>query len=275
MTSTQPEQTDQRAGTYIYCVTSAQSAPATQTDGRALGISGINGEPVRAVTSSDLAAIVSDSPYDSYDVTREGLTAHEQVVEKVMEQADVLPVSFGTVAEDDQAVRQQLLEALSNDLHQALNQVHGRGELGVKVLWVKDRLFEEIAAEDESIQALREQIAGTTPEQTYDERTQLGELIAHAIERKSEQEATNVLNALQPAVVDTRVGNNFTDLMILNASFLVDKQQIPAFEAQLDRLRQMQNGRLIVEYTGLLPPYNFVSIVTGTEEGSQDVEVAR
>jgi hypothetical protein len=248
---------------------------------RALAVSGIGGKPVRAVSYSDLAAIVSDSPFDSYDVTRENLTAHEQVLEKVMERSDVLPVSFGTVAEDDQAVQQLLLAAVSDDLHQALDQVHGRVELGVKTLWQKDRLLAELAAEDETIGALRDEIAGSTPEETYDQRTQLGELIAAGIERKRNQDAEAVLNPLQPLAVDSRVNNILTDLMVLNASFLVDKPQIPAFEAQLDALRQAQEGRLIFQYSGQLPPYTFVSIAVGKEgqEGQEgqdvDVEVAR
>lgn len=270
MNSTQPEQADHAAGTYVYCITRAQAVPG----GKALDVSGIGGEPVRAVEQADLAAIVSNSPLDSYDVTRENLMAHEQVVEKVMQQADVLPVSFGTVAEDDQSVQQQLLAAVSDDLHQALDAVHDRVELGVKVLWAKERLFAEIADEDESIRTLRDQIAGTTPEETYDERTQLGELIGNAIERKSDQVAADVLNVLQPLAVNSRTGDLFSDLMVLNASFLVDKQQIPAFEAQLDKLRQAQEGRLMFQYTGPLPPYNFVTIAVGSK-GDQDVEVTQ
>lgn len=271
MSSTQPAepQQQQHFGTYVYCVTGADTAP----NGRSLAVSGIGGEPVRAVPYADLAAVVSDSPSDSYDVTRENLMAHEQVVEAVMQHADVLPVSFGTVAQDDQAVQQQLLAAAFNDLHQALNLVHERVELGVKVVWNKDRLFMELANEDEAIRALQEDIAGTTPEETYDQRTQLGELIAAGIERKREQDAAAILNALQPLAVDVRENNLFTDLMVLNASFLVDKPQIPAFEAQLQALEQAQAGRLIFQYSGPLPPYNFVSISAGAGEGNQSVDV--
>ncbi len=270
MSSTQPEA---QAGTYIYCVTRADAVPA---EGQALAVPGIGGKPVRAVPYSDLAAIVSDSPFDTYDVTRENLMAHEQVVEQAMQRSDVLPVSFGTVAEDDQAVKQQLLAPAFDDLHQRLDVVHGRIELGVKVLWEKDRFFADLAAEDEAIRTLRDQIADTTPEETYDERTQLGELIAAAIERKREQDAAAVLNVLQPLAVDVRVNQILMDLMVLNGAFLVDKQQIPAFERQLDALRQSESGRLLIQYSGPLPPYNFVGLAPAEEsEESQDVGIAQ
>ncbi|MGZ3581786.1 MAG: GvpL/GvpF family gas vesicle protein [Ktedonobacterales bacterium] len=272
MSSTQPQQADHQAGTYIYCVTSAQ---AVSQSSQALSVTGVGGQPVRAVPYSDLAAVVSDSPFDSYDVTRENLTAHEQVVENVMRQSDVLPVSFGTVAENDQAVQQQLLSSAFDDIHQALNRVHDRVELGVKVLWERDRLFADLAAEDDSIRALRDEIAGSTPDETYDERTQLGELIAAGIEQKRDQDATAILSQLQPLAVDVRTNPPYGDMMVLNASFLVDMQQIPAFEAQVDSLRQAQAGRLIFSYTGPLPPYNFVTIAASQAEqqGDQNVNV--
>jgi Gas vesicle synthesis protein GvpL/GvpF len=272
MSSTQPQQADQHAGTYIYCVTNAQSVPPNS---QALSVTGIGGQPVRAVPYSDLAAVVSDSPSDTYDVTRENLTAHEQVVENVMRQSDVLPVSFGTVADNDQAVQQQLLAPAFDDLHQALNRVHDRVELGVKALWEQERLFAELAAEDDSIRALRDAIAGTTPEETYDERTQLGELVAAGIEGKRDQDAAATLSQLQPLAVDVRTNPIYGDTMVLNASFLVDKQQIPAFEAQVENMRQSQAGRLIFQYSGPLPPYNFVSITAGQgeQQGDQNVNV--
>lgn len=264
MSSTQPH----HAGTYIYCVTDAR---AVSTDGQTFTAQGIGGEPVRAVRYSDLAAIVSDSPYDTYDVTRENLTAHEQVVEEVMARADVLPVSFGTVADNDQEVQRLLLAPAFDDLHRGLDGVRGRVELGLKGMWEQDRLFAEIAAEDETIQDLRDEIAGAAPDEAYDERTELGELIAAAMEQKRDQDAEAILSALQPLAVDVRVNPPTTEMMVLNASFLVDKGQIPAFEAQVDALRQAQAGRLVFQYTGVLPPYSFVSITDSGE--SQNAEV--
>lgn len=262
--STQPH----HGGTYIYCITDARAVSA---DGQAFTAQGIGGEPVRTVKYSDLAAVVSDSPYDTYDVTRENLTAHEQVVEGVMARADVLPVSYGTVADNDQEVQQQLLASAFDELHQGLDEVRGRVELGLKVMWQQDRVFAEIAEGDEEIRALREEIAGTTPEETYEERTQLGELIASALEQKRDQDAETILSSLQPLAVDVRVNPPVTELMVLNASFLVDKAQIPAFEAQVEALRQAQAGRLTFQYAGPLPPYSFVSIAVGG--GSQNAEV--
>jgi hypothetical protein len=190
--------------------------------------------------------------------------AHEQVVEAVMQRSPVLPMSFGTVAGNDQQV-QLLIQRALDELHEALNGVRGRVELGLKVMWIQDRLFAEFANTDENIRALRDQIVALPPDQTYDQRTQLGELIAAAMERQREVDVQQILNTLQPLAVDTRVNPIMSDVMVLNASFLVEKSKVPQFEAQVEALRQAQNGREVFQYAGPLPPYNFVSLNLGQE----------
>ena len=62
-------------------------------------------------------------------------------------------------------------------------------------------------------------------------------------------------------------------MMLLNAAFLVDRSQEPAFDARVHGLAQAQAGRLIFQYVGPLPPYNFVDIELQWEEepdGSAD-----
>src|ERR671938_784746 len=119
-------------GTYIYCI--ARAHPFEQGD-LPFTTPGIGGrdKAVRLLTYDDLAAVVSDATRDDYDVTRENLLAHQRVIMQAMMRSDVLPVAFGTVAESDQQVQEQLLQGLADDLHQFLDYVHGRIELDLKV----------------------------------------------------------------------------------------------------------------------------------------------
>ncbi len=258
MSSTQP----QNAGAYLYCVTWTQQL---QANPGVLPMRGIAGQPVRAIQSGDLAAIVSDSPFAEYDVTHENVTAHEAVVEAVMEHADVLPFSFGTVANSDQEV-QEFLRRESDELHQQLEHVRGRVELGVKAIWQQEQLFADVVASDPNIQALRDQIVGTTPEETYDIRLQIGELVDAAIQDRREQEAAAILNALAPYAVEMVANNIISDMMIVNAAFLVERSRVQEFAAQVESLRQAYQGRGIFQFAGPLPPYNFVSISVHWEE---------
>jgi Gas vesicle synthesis protein GvpL/GvpF len=252
-------------GTYIYCIARAQPFEQGDLPFTTPGIGGRD-KAVRLLTYDDLAAVVSDATRDDYNVTRENLLAHQRVITQAMTRSDVLPVSFGTVAESDQQVQQQLLHGAADDLHRALEEVQGCIELELKVLWNEERLFAEIMAENDDIRALRDSLAGQPPEATQYERIQLGQLVAAALQRKSEAEAAALLEALEPLAVATRVNENQTDMMLLNAAFLVDKSQEQAFDATGQALGAAQAGRQIFQYVGPLPPYTFVHIRLCWEE---------
>src|SRR5918911_1459104 len=105
------------AGTYIYCVARAQPI---ENENVPFMAAGLEGHQVRILTYDDLAAVVSDASEDQYAISRENLLAHQRVVTQAMTRSDVLPVSFGTVAESDQQVQEQLLKREADALHQAL-----------------------------------------------------------------------------------------------------------------------------------------------------------
>src|SRR5919202_4072047 len=164
-------------GTYIYCIARAQPFEQGDLPFTTPGLGGPD-KPVRLLTYDDLAAVVSDATRDDYNVTRENLLTHQRVITQAMTRSDVLPVSFGTVADSDQQVQEQLLHGAADELHRALAEVQGRIELELKVLWNEEQLFAEIMAEDDDIRALRDSLADQPPEPTQYERVQLGELVA-------------------------------------------------------------------------------------------------
>jgi Gas vesicle synthesis protein GvpL/GvpF len=252
-------------GTYVYCVARAQPFGKGSPPLTTRGIGG-RGHVVRAIEYADLAAVVSDAPETRYETSRENLATHQHVLEEAMTRSDVLPVSFGTVASSDQKVRGKLLEPEFDELHRQLDYVRGRVELGLRVLWHRERLFSEIVAENNEVRALRDSTAGGSPDATYYDRIRLGELTAAAINLKRDQEADSLLEALHPLAVETRLNSNITDMMILNAAFLVDRTRVEAFDDAVRAIDEAQAGRLIFRYVGPLPPYNFVNISVSWEE---------
>ena len=62
------------------------------------------------------------------------------------------------------------------------------------------------------------------------------------------------------------MNDNLSDMMLLNAAFLVDKSQEQAFDVQVHALGAAQAGRQIFQYVGPLPPYNFVDLRVRWEE---------
>lgn len=253
------------AGTYLYCLTHAGAFADGTLPLEHTGIGGDAARP-RAIRCADLAAIVCDSPYARYDITRANLLAHEEVIEEVMARADVLPVRFGTMAASDRVIQEQLLRRGAGALHQQLARIHGCVELGLKVFWQTERIFAEIAGADATIRALRDDLAGQDPAAVYAQRIELGELVAGAIERMRDGEAQWLLAALRPLAREVELNPPQMDMMALNAAFLVAREAVAEFEARVAALRQDQWQRLIVKLVGPLPPYSFVDLALSGED---------
>lgn len=58
----------------------------------------------------------------------------------------------------------------------------------------------------------------------------------------------------------------FTDRLIVNKSYLVDRDQRDAFDAAIDEIEAEYDDELSIKYTGPWPPYNFVDIHIGAEQ---------
>ncbi|MBI4317316.1 MAG: GvpL/GvpF family gas vesicle protein [Chloroflexi bacterium] len=253
------------AYTYVYCIVQSEPFENGAPPFRAVPVGG-KGNTLYTIHFMDLAAVVSDSPVARYDIARENTMAHQLVIEEAMTRSAVLPVRFGTVASNPQAVQEKLLKRKFGEFHQLMLYVGDREELGLKVFWSRDRLFAEIAAEDGRIRALRDNIAGRSPDETHYQRIQLGQLTEEAIIRKRDAEAEAILEAVRPLAVQTRVNKILTDIMILNAAFLVERAHEKEFDATVNALDEAQAGRSIFKYAGPLPPYNFVNIVVHWQE---------
>ncbi len=249
------------AGVYVYGIVHAQPFEQENVPLHAQAIGGPQ-HPVRLVRFKNLAAIVSDTPARYLDIKREYLLAHEAVILEAMERSEVLPLSFGTIAQHDEAVIEQLLKAAFDDLHQQFKAIQGRVELDLKVFWNRERLFEEIVAENDSIRALRRAIASTS----INERIELGQLTSEAIALKSDQAAQMLLEELEPLAVELQINRPLNDMTVINAAFLVEKTQLETFDSTVQALAVAQEGRLLFRYEGPVAPYHFVDLSISWEE---------
>lgn len=122
---------------YIYGV--VDEAPAE------LGL-GLEGEPLRAVTEGPVAAVVSAHDR-APEAEEDELWQHEAVVERLMEDAAVLPMRFGTTVADAKQV-EELLRAREEELVESLAAVRGAVELSVRAelsaAEAKERLHEPL-----------------------------------------------------------------------------------------------------------------------------------
>jgi hypothetical protein len=245
---------DEGLGKYVYCI--------VETDGRLdLGPIGIGeGEnSVYTVHYGDLGAVVSDTPLRLYDPTRENLLAHELVNETVMRDHTVIPMSFGTIFRTEADVV-ELLRSTGTAFSDVLSTIRGKIELGLKVVWDREKIVARLEEEDEAIGGLKEEIATVGTGSTYFARMQLGRLVEAALEQRATELVNAVYEALRPQSVATRSNKLIGDNMILNVAFLVERSREDAFDEAVKSLSRRYADLLTFKYTGPWPPYNFVNI---------------
>ena len=70
-----------------------------------------------------------------------------------------------------------------------------------------------------------------------------------------------ILDKLRPLADKTKTSNIGTERMVINASFLVEKANEPAFDAAVEALDAQLGEQMKFKYIGSTPPYNFVTLV--------------
>lgn len=235
------------------------------TDVQHFGTRGIGerGDLVYTIVGNGLAAIVSDSPVVEYESSRRNMMAHTRVLEEAMQQHTVLPVRFGIVAPNAEAIARQLGGTRSAALHAALDQLEGKIEIGLKAFWFEEVIFAEILADNPTIRSLRDSLTGRSPDETYYERIRLGELIEAEMSQCRTADADQILNKLRPLADACQVSPPITDRMVVNAAFLLPRSAESTLEAAVHELDAQLGTRIMFKIVGPVPPYNFVNVTIG------------
>ncbi len=248
-------------GKYVYCIIETKEA-------RSFGPIGIGGrgDEVYTVHYDGLAAVVSNTPLQVYDPTRENVFAHEQVNETVMREFTVLPMAFGVLFRTEEDIV-ELLRGTYDALRDVLVKMEGKVEFGLKVNWDRERVIAEIEQELEEIRNLKEQITSRATGSTYFARMQLGRLIETALNDRADAYVREVYDALRDTAVASRANRPIGDRMIMNAAFLIEREREAEFDSKVKEIASKYEGKLSFKYTGPWPPYNFVHIRLKLERG--------
>jgi hypothetical protein len=245
-----PAETPESAGVqdasdvvWVYAVTGEVDAE------QLCGVTGVAGEPVRAVTEAGLSAVVgtvSDKERGGKPLTRllVGLTAietagraHHQVIASIAEDNPVLPVRLATVYPDDATIR-GLLGERHADLAVMVESFRGTQEWGVK-LYVDpyDPLIEP--AGEDRLPVL---------EPLWVQAERCAEDIGQALSDIA------VATRHRPSP-ETRFGAD-AGWMVLNGAYLLEAERAEEF-AEVVASVTAEHAALRADVTGPWPPYSF------------------
>jgi hypothetical protein len=123
---------------YAYCITEQQAFQGNTRARRPFLIEtmrGINGAQVLGYPSGDFAVIVSEY-VPNEKLNQQAVVEHGRVVSTCFERTTVLPFRFGTVFENDDALRRSV-RANRKQFLASVDRLRGKAEMHLKVV-VKD-----------------------------------------------------------------------------------------------------------------------------------------
>jgi len=259
--------------TYIYGIIASGEALSFGP----IGIGG-RGDEVHTVPYRDLAGVVSNCRAVDYRTLKDrekiirDLAAHQAVIEEVMQRFTILPIKFGTTAQDRDGV-----EALLRQGYLTFTEAHAamedKVEMEVVATWDLPSVFQEIS-EEEPIAKLKAKIEGVSRLRSTPDRIKVGKMVYQSLNRRRESYQQGLMSALAGCTLDLQKNSLMNDEMVMNVAFLLDGGCQEEFDRRLDEVDEKLGGRLSFRRIGPLPPYSF-STVEVRPMARQEVKRAR
>ena len=243
---------------YVYGIVPADVHPEEDA-------TGIHDAPIEIVTHGDIAALVSEIDPGQRLGTPADLRTHAHILDGTSHVAPVLPLRFGAVVSDRDAVINELLADHADEFTSALEELEGFAQYMVKGRYVQETIVREIVDESPKATALLEEIRDQPEELTRDARTALGEIIGHALEAKRETDTGTTVDALSPLTEIVTVREPTHDEDAVQVAVLVEVDRQDELEQTVGDLAARWDDRITMRLVGPMAPYDFV--VTPKPEG--------
>ncbi|MFF0344718.1 GvpL/GvpF family gas vesicle protein [Kribbella sp. NPDC004875] len=250
MTLTTPNDVD--LGCYLYGIAGPELVVPADLEG-------VGGQIVTVVPHRDVAAVISLADRDRSVAGRDDLLAHGRVLDTVAAAGPVIPVRFGAVLLDREALERDVLKPGHDRYRALLAELSGHSQFTVRARYDERQVLTEVVAENPAIAQLRAATRDRPDVSSYADRVRLGELVAGALEAKSAQDGHRLLTALEPHATAVNVRDSAGLDRLLDVAVLVKDAGRAAFERTVEGLANEFAGRARLKLIGPTAPYDFVT----------------
>ncbi|MEY7971949.1 GvpL/GvpF family gas vesicle protein [Saccharomonospora xinjiangensis] len=247
------ENTEHKTAIYVYGIVPAD----VETDAEVKGI-GDPPSPIETVRHGDIAALVSEIEADRPLGTPDDLAAHARILDASASEVPVLPLRFGAVVTDRDAVTGELLAEHHDEFAAALGELEGKAQYILKGRYDERAILAEILQESSDAQRLRDAIRDAPEEATRNERLALGELIANTIAAKREADTRTAVEALEELDIDVAPREATHERDAVYVACLAEVSAQPDLERVAGDLAKKWGERVELRLMGPLAPYDFV-----------------
>jgi hypothetical protein len=247
MTETQNPPT----GIFLYGIVPSDVEPVADAEG-------IGSRRITAVRQNDIAALVSEIDLAEPIGHPADLNAYQGLLDATATVAPVLPIRFGTVVTTEDEVAEWLKER--HDLFAAtLAEFEGRVQYTVHGRFDEDAFIGRLLAEDATAKALADQIQGTSEVESRQQRIQLGEMIARAVEAQQQQASQDLAEALGDYAVASAPRPPSHEMDAVNIAWLVEAEKQDDFVQAVEEFAEQRRDLIRTRLFGPLAPYDFVA----------------
>jgi len=247
-----PSQAAAKSRTYVYAV-------ITDAQGRTYGDFGIDGRKVYSIPVGRVAAVVSDLSSEKIRPERSRLAAHQEVLKKLMAETTPLPMAFGILAENPEAVR-KMLSRNQRALLVQLHRVAGRVEMGLRVTWDVPNIFEYFVNTHPELRLARDRFLGGHREATQEQKIEVGRMFDRLLNEDRDEYTDNVEAILSPHCSEIERNKCRNEREVMNLACLVERAAMSQFESDVFEAAKEFDNNFAFDYNGPWAPHNFVEI---------------
>ncbi len=246
---------------YIYGLLRCQDIAA---DVRALGdLPGVaTGALPRVVATDAVSALISDHNGDEILQTRRNMMAHTRILEAAMDHGPILPMRFGSTAEDEDALI-GFLDTNAAAILDALDSLDNCAEFGLRISFDETDCITALVRDFPDLKSEHERLAQRGADAHF-ERIALGRKISDLLAARRAEAQASLLKSLLPHCRNHVLKAPESDCEVLRAEFLVAHQATDAFletaEAAANALSMTPDTPPTIRCVGPVPAYHFTDL---------------
>ena len=231
-------------------------------------LSGLGEASVYNIPYRDIAVIVSELSDEAKEKTDTYILEHERIVEGLMEGFTVLPMRFLTVFNTKEDLL-SMAEIYYEDFKDNLARLHNKVEFGMKVIWPADTIKQRVVDAYQKTKPPHQSswcggkhnisVSIDSPAKTFVKE----KFEKHIIEKEFQEEANRCIAVVDDyfnkIAIEKKLKRLQTESLLLNASYLVDKDRQNEFKQAFEQLKNAPSDLKFL-FSGPWPCYNFINL---------------
>jgi hypothetical protein len=226
-------------------------------DGTSAARGEYSGPAVSTIAHGELCALVSEIPEGDLRLRRETALAHTQTLQRAFGHGPALPLRFGTVVSDADALKREILEPREKELLGRLRSLEAMAEMQLKATYLEEPLLRSILESSPELAQRAAQLRNLPAAASHFDRMSLGENITLAVQARREVDADRLVGTLRDLSMAVSMGELTHERDVVNASFLVPDAKLEEFDSRVEALSREYADGMQFKLIGPMPVYSF------------------